>query len=210
MRITDTTRGPGAALAALAGAQFTVMLATSIVNVALPQIRAGVGLSDSGTTWVVNAYGLAFGALLLAGGRAADLIGRRRVLLAGLAVFGAASLAAGLAASSAVLIVARAVQGLGAAATAPAALALVMDLFPPGPGRGRALGVWGAVSGAGGAAGVLLGGVLTQAWGWQGSSSPSPSARSWCWSAPPSACRGPRSPAAAGSTCPAPPPSPSR
>ncbi|WP_262061925.1 MFS transporter [Streptomyces sp. STR69] len=163
----DSTRSPGAALTALAGAQFTVMLATSIVNVALPQIRAGVGLSDSGTTWVVNAYGLAFGALLLAGGRAADLLGRRRVLLAGLGLFGAASLAAGLAASSPVLIAARAVQGLGAAAIAPAALALVMDLFPPGPGRGKALGVWGAVSGAGGAAGVLLGGVLTQAWGWQ-------------------------------------------
>ncbi|WP_405436382.1 MFS transporter [Streptomyces avidinii] len=162
-----TTRSPGAALAALAGAQFTVMLATSIVNVALPQIRDGVGLSDNGTTWVVNAYGLAFGALLLAGGRAADLIGRRRVLLAGITLFGAASLAAGLAASAPVLIAARAVQGLGAAAIAPAALALVMDLFPPGPGRGRALGVWGAVSGAGAAAGVLLGGVLTQAWGWQ-------------------------------------------
>ncbi|WP_051774098.1 MFS transporter [Streptomyces sp. NRRL S-237] len=163
---TATTRGPGAALAALAGAQFTVMLATSIVNVALPQIRDGVGLSDNGTTWVVNAYGLAFGALLLAGGRAADLIGRRRVLLMGIAVFGAASLAAALAASSPVLIAARAAQGLGAAAIAPAALALLMELFPPGPGRGRALGVWGAVSGAGGAAGVLLGGVLTQAWGW--------------------------------------------
>ncbi|MET9404308.1 MFS transporter [Streptomyces sp. NPDC002935] len=166
MKVAATTRSPGAALAALAGAQFTVMLATSIVNVALPQIRSGVGLSDSGTTWVVNAYGLAFGALLLAGGRAADLLGRRRMLLAGLAVFGASSLAAGLATSSAVLITARAVQGLGAAAIAPASLALVMDLFPPGPGRGRALGVWGAVSGAGGAAGVLLGGVLTQAWGW--------------------------------------------
>ncbi|MGW6987663.1 MFS transporter [Streptomyces sp. NPDC054946] len=164
---TVTTRGPGAALAALAGAQFTVMLATSIVNVALPQIRAGVGLSDNGTTWVVNAYGLAFGALLLAGGRAADLIGRRRMLLAGIAVFGAASLAAGAATSSPALIAARAVQGVGAAAIAPAALALVMELYPPGPGRGRALGVWGAVSGAGGAAGVLLGGVLTQAWGWQ-------------------------------------------
>ncbi|MFG2485621.1 MFS transporter [Streptomyces virginiae] len=163
---TATTRGPGAALAALAGAQFTVMLATSIVNVALPQIRDGVGLSDNGTTWVVNAYGLAFGALLLAGGRAADLIGRRRVLLMGIAVFGAASLAAALAVSSPVLIAARAAQGLGAAAIAPAALALLMELFPPGPGRGRALGVWGAVSGAGGAAGVLLGGVLTQAWGW--------------------------------------------
>ncbi|MGW6823901.1 MFS transporter [Streptomyces sp. NPDC055005] len=156
----------GGALAALAAAQFTVMLATSIVNVALPQIRAGVGLSDGGTTWVVNAYGLAFGALLLAGGRAADLLGRRRVLIAGLAVFAGASLAAGLAASPGVLIAARAVQGLGAASIAPAALALTMGLFPAGPGRGRALGVWGAVSGAGGAAGVLLGGVLTQAWGW--------------------------------------------
>ncbi|MEU8512915.1 MFS transporter [Kitasatospora sp. NPDC048722] len=165
-RTSGATTSPGAALAALAGAQFTVMLATSIVNVALPQIRAGVGLSDSGTTWVVNAYGLAFGALLLAGGRAADLLGRRTVLLAGLALFGVSSVAAGLASSSGILITARAVQGLGAAAIAPAALALVMDLFPPGPGRGRALGVWGAVSGAGGAAGVLLGGVLTQALSW--------------------------------------------
>ncbi|MEU5540502.1 MFS transporter [Streptomyces sp. NPDC020362] len=155
-----------AVLAVLAAAQFTVMLATSIVNVALPQIRAGVGLSDGGTTWVVNAYGLAFGALLLAGGRAADLLGRRRVLIVGLALFAAASLAAGVAAFPSLLIAARAVQGLGAAAIAPAALALAMDLFPSGPGRGRALGVWGAVSGAGGAGGVLLGGVLTQAWGW--------------------------------------------
>ncbi|MFD6109712.1 MFS transporter [Streptomyces yangpuensis] len=157
---------PGPALAALAAAQFTVMLATSIVNVALPQIRAGVGLSDGGTTWVVNAYGLAFGALLLAGGRAADLLGRRRVLIAGLALFAGASLAAGLAATPTLMITARAVQGLGAAVIAPAALALAMDLFPPGPARGKALGVWGAVSGAGGAVGVLLGGVLTQAWGW--------------------------------------------
>ncbi|MEU6235975.1 MFS transporter [Kitasatospora sp. NPDC047058] len=160
------TDRPGAALAALAAAQFTVMLATSIVNVALPQIRSGAGLSDGGTTWVVNAYGLAFGALLLAGGRAADLLGRRRVLGAGLALFGAASLAAGLATTSGVLITARAAQGLAAAAIAPAALALAMEQFPSGPGRGMALGVWGAVSGAGGAGGVLLGGVLTQAWGW--------------------------------------------
>lgn len=162
-----TTTRSGAALAALAGAQFMVMLATSIVNVALPQIRAGVGLSDAGTTWAVNAYGLAFGALLLAGGRASDLLGRRLMLLAGLAVFAASTLGAGLATSSGVLIAARAVQGLGAAAIAPAALALVMGLFPSGPGRGRALGVWGAVSGAGGAAGVLLGGALTQALGWR-------------------------------------------
>ncbi|MFG2313173.1 MFS transporter [Streptomyces sp. NPDC048566] len=163
---TPPTPRPAAVLAALAAAQFTVMLATSIVNVALPQIRAGVGLSDGGTTWVVNAYGLAFGALLLAGGRTADLLGRRRVLMAGLALFAVSSLAAGVAASPGVLIAARAVQGLGAAAIAPAALALTMDLYPSGPGRGRALGVWGAVSGAGGAGGVLLGGLLTQAWGW--------------------------------------------
>ncbi|WP_314252332.1 MFS transporter [Streptomyces kutzneri] len=165
-RAAGRAPGPGAVLAALAAAQFTVMLATSIVNVALPQIRAGAGLSDGGTTWVVNAYGLAFGALLLAGGRVADLLGRRRVLAAGLALFALASVAAGLTASAGVLITARAVQGVGAAAIAPAALALVMDRFPPGPGRGRALGVWGAVSGAGAAGGVLLGGVLTQAWGW--------------------------------------------
>ncbi|WP_344445271.1 MFS transporter, partial [Kitasatospora nipponensis] len=116
---------PAAVLTVLAAAQFTVMLATSIVNVGLPQIRAGVGLSDGGTTWVVNAYGLAFGALLLAGGRAADLLGRRRVLIAGLALFAAGSLAAGLAPSSGALIAARAVQGLGAGA---------MNLFPAGPG----------------------------------------------------------------------------
>ncbi|QTD96192.1 MFS transporter [Streptomyces cyanogenus] len=157
---------PRAALAALAGAQFTVMLATSVVNVALPRIQSGLSLPDTVAPWVVNAYGLAFGALLLAGGRAADLLGRRRTLLAGLTVFGAASLAAGLAPSAPLLVAARAVQGAGAAVVAPAALALVMDVFPPGPGRGRALGVWGAVSGAGAAAGVLLGGLLTQLLGW--------------------------------------------
>ncbi|MEV4177029.1 MFS transporter [Nonomuraea sp. NPDC049709] len=163
MRKTAT----GPALAALAAAQFLVVLGNSIVNVALPQIRDGAGLSAGGTTWVVNAYGLAFGALLLAGGRAADLLGHRGLLLGGLAVFGTASAASGLASSAGVLITARAVQGMGAAAIAPAALAVVMGLFPPGPGRGRALGVWGAVSGAGGAAGVLLGGLLAQAWGWR-------------------------------------------
>ncbi|MFJ2095447.1 MFS transporter [Streptomyces sp. NPDC087901] len=157
----------GPALAALAAAQFLVVLGNSIVNVALPQIRAGADLSDGATTWVVNAYGLAFGALLLAGGRTADILGHRRVLLAGLSVFGAASAVAGTASSAGVLIAARAVQGVGAAAVAPAALAVMLGLFPPGPGRGKAFGVWGAVSGAGGAAGVLLGGFLAQAWGWR-------------------------------------------
>ncbi|WP_405018399.1 MFS transporter [Kitasatospora sp. NBC_00070] len=154
-------------LAVLAAAQFVVVLSTSIVNVALPAIRAGVGLSGGGMTWVVNAYGLAFGALLLLGGRVADLTGRRRVLLGGLAVFLAASAAAALADGPGQLIAARALQGVGAAAIAPAALSLVMQVYPPGPGRGRALGVWGAVSGAGGAAGVLLSGVLTATLGWQ-------------------------------------------
>ncbi|MFF3246775.1 MFS transporter [Streptomyces sp. NPDC002870] len=157
---------PGAALAVLAGAQFAVALSTSIVNVALPAVRDGVGLSETGMAWVVNSYGLAFGALLLLGGRAADLLGRRRVLLAGLGLFSAAALVAGLATTPWMLIAARTAQGVGAAAVAPAALSLVMQLFPPGPGRGKALGVWGAVSGAGGAAGVLLGGVLTEGLGW--------------------------------------------
>ncbi|KQV15370.1 MULTISPECIES: MFS transporter [unclassified Kitasatospora] len=161
-----TTR-PATVLAVLAAAQFVVVLSTSVVNVALPAIRDGVGLSSGGMTWVINAYGLAFGALLLLGGRTADLLGRRRVLLAGLAVFAAASLAAALAGSSGHLVAARAVQGVGAAAIAPAALSLVMQVFPPGPGRGKALGVWGAVSGGGGAAGVLLSGILTASLGWQ-------------------------------------------
>ncbi|MEU6084413.1 MFS transporter [Streptomyces sp. NPDC047108] len=165
-RTAPRSPGPGIVLAALAAGQFIVMLATSIVNVALPQIREGVGLSESGTTWVVNAYSLAFGALLLAGGRAADLLGRRRVLVTGLALFAGSSLAAGLATSSGALITARAVQGLAAAAIAPASLALAMGLYPSGPGRGKALGVWGAVTAAGGAGGVLLGGVVTQTGGW--------------------------------------------
>ncbi|NYI03469.1 MFS transporter [Allostreptomyces psammosilenae] len=157
---------PGVVLAVLAAAQFAVVLSTSVVNVALPALRDGVGLSEHALSWVVGAYGLAFGALLLLGGRAADLLGARRVLLAGLALFAAAALAAGLSTTPAALITARAVQGVGAAAVAPAALALLTRLHPPGPRRGRALGVWGAVSGAGGAAGVLLGGALTQSPGW--------------------------------------------
>ncbi|MFI1397506.1 MFS transporter [Streptomyces sp. NPDC020681] len=167
---TMTERPPGVrqgpALAALATAQFLVVLSTSIVNVALPALADGLAMSPAQLSWVVNAYVLAFGALLLLGGRLADLLGRRRVFTAGMVVFAVASLASGLAPSAPVLIAARAVQGAGAALLAPAALALVLTVFPPGPGRGRALGVWGAVSGAGGAAGVLLSGVLTELYGW--------------------------------------------
>src|SRR3954451_3770516 len=152
-------------LAVLATAQFLVVLSTSIVNVALPAIRSGLGMSPAALSWVVNAYLLAFGALLLPGGRAADLFGRRRVLLTGLAVFALATLAAGLAPSAATLIAARAAQGVGAALLAPAALSLLLVMYQ-GPARGTALGVWGAVSGAGGAVGVLLSGVLTQVSGW--------------------------------------------
>ncbi|MEO3809183.1 MFS transporter [Sphaerisporangium sp. B11E5] len=158
---------PGAASVVLAAAQLLVVLATSIVNVALPAIGRDLRLSAVGLAWVVNAYVLAFGALLLLGGRLGDVFGRRSVFLTGTVVFAAGSLAAGLAAGPAMLVAARAVQGVAAAMLAPTALGLVLTIFPAGPARGRALGLWGAVSGAGGAAGVLLGGVLTEVSGWR-------------------------------------------
>ncbi|MBB6347028.1 MFS transporter [Nonomuraea muscovyensis] len=168
MSSTPTTRAAAwLPLTALATAQFLVVLSTSIVNVALPQIRAGLGLSAAGLAWVVNAYVLVFGALLLLGGRSGDVFGLRRVFLAGAGLFGLASLGAALAPGAATLIAARAAQGVGAALLAPTALALVLTLFPGGRGRGAALGVWGAVSGAGGAAGVLLGGLLSDVFGWR-------------------------------------------
>ncbi|MEV0439454.1 MFS transporter [Streptomyces spectabilis] len=154
-------------LAVLATAQFLVVLSTSIVNVALPQIRAGLDLSDTGQAWTANAYVLVFGALLLPGGRAGDVHGLRRVFLLGIGLFALASLSAALAPTAAVLIAARAVQGTGAALLAPTALALVLTLYPDRERRGTALGVWGAVSGAGGAAGVLLSGLLTSLYGWR-------------------------------------------
>ncbi|WP_432074983.1 MFS transporter [Streptomyces wuyuanensis] len=154
-------------LAALATAQFLVVLSTSIVNVALPRIRAGLDLSDAGQAWTVNAYVLAFGALLLTGGRVGDVHGLRRVFLLGTGLFALASLGAALAPTAVVLIACRAVQGVGAALLAPTALAIVLTLYPDGHRRGTALGVWGAVSGAGGAAGVLLGGLLTSLYGWR-------------------------------------------
>ena len=155
------------ALALLAMAQFVVVLDASIVNVALPTIGSSLSFSQDDLSWVVNAYVLTFGGFLLLGGRLADLLGRRRVFMGGLVLFALASLAGGFAESEGALIAARAVQGLGAAILSPAALSIVTTTFRDGSERNKALGVWGAVAGAGGAAGVLLGGVLTEYVGWE-------------------------------------------
>jgi EmrB/QacA subfamily drug resistance transporter len=155
------------ALALLAAAQFVVILDASIVNVALPSIGRDLHFSQDDLSWVVNAYVLVFGGFLLLGGRLADLLGRRRLFIVGLIVFAAASLAGGLAQSEGWLIAARAVQGLGAALLSPAALSLVTVLFAEGSERNKAMGVWGAVAGSGGAVGVLLGGMLTEWAGWE-------------------------------------------
>jgi EmrB/QacA subfamily drug resistance transporter len=156
-----------AALAVLAVAQFMVVLDASIVNVALPSIQRDLGFSESSLQWVVNAYTLVFGGFLLLGGRAADLFGRRRVFIVGLALFSVASLAGGFATTSGQLIAARAVQGLGAAIVSPAALSIVTTTFTEGAERNKALGIWGALAGAGGATGVLMGGMLTEWAGWE-------------------------------------------
>ena len=155
------------ALALLALAQFVVVLDASIVNVALPSIGTDLNFAQDDLSWVVNSYTLFFGGFLLLGGRMADLLGRRRMFVAGLILFALASLAGGLATSPGSLIAARAVQGLGAALLSPAALSLVTVMFAEGAERNKALGVWGAVAGSGGAAGVLLGGVLTEYAGWE-------------------------------------------
>src|SRR4051812_6937336 len=155
------------ALALLATAQFVVVLDASVVNVALPSIGRDLGLSQEGLAWLVNAYVLAFGGFLLLGGRMADLLGRRRVFIGGFVLFALASFAGGLATSGGMLIAARALQGLGAAILSPAALSLVTTTFEEGAERNKALGVWGAVAAGGGAAGSLLGGVITQTLGWE-------------------------------------------
>ena len=155
------------ALVLLALSEFVVVLDASIVNIALPSIGRGLHFSLANLSWVVNAYVLTFGGFLLLGGRIADLLGRRRVFIAGLGVFSLASLAGGLAQTEIWLIAARAVQGLGAAMLAPAALSLVTASFSEGAERNNALSIWGAVAGSGAAAGVLLGGVLTSALGWR-------------------------------------------
>jgi EmrB/QacA subfamily drug resistance transporter len=148
-------------------AQFMVILDVSVVNVALPSIRRDLGFSAVDLQWVVNAYTLTFAGFLLLGGRAADLLGQRRVFIAGLAVFALASLAGALSTSQGMLIVARGVQGLGGALVAPVTLSILTTNFAEGAERNRALAAWGAMGGAGGAAGALLGGILTDLLGWQ-------------------------------------------
>jgi EmrB/QacA subfamily drug resistance transporter len=150
------------ALALLALTQFIIVIDASITNVALPTIGRDLHINQTDLSWIVNAYTLTFGGFLLLGGRLADLIGRRRMFVIGLTVFGVGSLLGGLSGSSNFLDGARALQGIGAAFVSPAALSLVTTIFAEGAERNRALGVWGAVAGAGGAVGVLLGGVLTE------------------------------------------------
>src|SRR6187455_1319644 len=144
-----------------------VILDVSIVNVALPSIQKDLHFSQGDLQWVLSAYALTFGGFLLLAGRAADLLGRRRVFMVGVAVFTTASLLCGLANSEGVLIASRAVQGLGAAIVSPAALSIVTTLFAEGAERNKALGIWGAVGGSGAAVGVLMGGILTKYLGWE-------------------------------------------
>ena len=154
-------------LALLSAVQFMVVLDIAVVNVALPSIQTDLHFSEANLQWVISAYALAFGGFLLLGGRTADVIGRRRVFVAGILLFTLGSALSGLAWSETSIIGARALQGLGAAAISPAALAIVMTSFKEGRDRNIALGVWGAVGGFGAAAGVLLGGILTDALSWE-------------------------------------------
>jgi len=161
------SRRRGLALVVIATAQLMVVLDATIVNVALPHVQNALGFSGSGLEWVVNAYAVTFGGLLLLGGRAGDILGRRRVFIFGLLLFSAASLLGGFATSQAWLLTARAVQGAGGAVIAPTALALITTNFPQGAERNRAFSVYAAMAGAGSAAGLLLGGVLTTYLSWR-------------------------------------------
>src|SRR5262249_49110605 len=155
------------ALALLCGAFFMVILDATIVLVALPSIQADMGFSEQGLQWVLSAYALTFGGLLLLGGRAADLLGRRRLFMTGVLFFTAASLMCGLAWSPAALLAARVVQGVGAAITTPTALSIIATTFPDGSERNKALGIWGALGGIGATAAWLIGGPLVDGPGWE-------------------------------------------
>jgi EmrB/QacA subfamily drug resistance transporter len=170
--VTLTRSDPGRAsantvLAIVAVAQFMVVLDASVVNVALPSIQRDVGFSEQNLSWVLNAYTLIFGGFLLLGGRAADRLGRRRLFMAGIALFSGASLVCGVSQSEATLLIARGAQGLGGALVSPAALSIILTTFAEGSERNRALAVWGAIAGAGGAVGLLLGGAIVELLSWR-------------------------------------------
>src|SRR5947208_4644774 len=154
------------ALAVIVAAQFMVVLDVAIVNVALPSIKTDLHFNQENLQWVITAYSILFGGALLLGGRLADLLGRRRLFVVGLVIFTVSSLLDGLAWSEGSLIAFRSLQGLGAALLSPAALSILTTEFEEGRERNVALGIWGAASGSGGAAGVLLGGALTSAFSW--------------------------------------------
>jgi EmrB/QacA subfamily drug resistance transporter len=157
----------GIALAIISTAQLMIVLDASVVNIALPSIQADLGFSDANLSWVVNAYVLAFGGLLLLGGRLGDLLGRRRIFMVGIALFTLASFLGGIAQGEATLLIARALQGVGAAIASPTALALITTTFPAGPPRNRAMAVYAAMSGMGAAIGLIVGGSLTEvSWRW--------------------------------------------
>jgi EmrB/QacA subfamily drug resistance transporter len=158
---------PNTVLALVAVAQFMVVLDATVVNVALPTIQGDLGFSEQSLSWVLNAYTLTFGGFLLLGGRLADQLGRRRLFFAGITLFSAASLICGVSQSSGMLLVARGAQGLGGAMVSPAALSIILTTFAEGPARNRALAVWGAIAGVGGAIGLLLGGVLVEVLTWR-------------------------------------------
>jgi len=160
-------KGLGLALAIIGGAQLMIVLDGTIVNIALPHIQTSLGFSQSSLSWVVNAYALALGSLLLLGGRLGDILGRRRMFVVGVLVFAGASLLGGLAQNEAMMLGSRVLQGVGAAIASPAALALITTTFPAGRERNRAMGVYAAMSGAGAAVGLILGGALTEVnWRW--------------------------------------------
>ena len=164
--MTRHATNPWVVLVLICFAQFMVVLDATVVNVALPSIQKDLGMTETNLQWVVNAYTLVFGGFLLLGGRAGDLLGRKRLFLGGVIVFTAASLLDGLSTSSGMLIGARSLQGLGAAFISPAALAIISTTFKEGSDRAKALGVWAAIAIGGSAVGLVLGGALTQAFSW--------------------------------------------
>jgi len=164
---THGHRNLGLALIVISAAQLMVVLDASVVNIALPRIQRELQITDANLTWVVTSYAIAFGGLLLLGGRMGDVIGRRKVFIGGVLIFALASLLGGIAQAEWQLLAARALQGAGAAAASPTALALITTTFPPGPPRNRAFAVYAAMSGAGAAVGLILGGALTEvSWRW--------------------------------------------